>query len=100
MLFTKSCVNFPFIRCYLNTYISIFLQEVNECPFEHCSQCPVDQKGCKTICKLIRNFNLFCIFYNKGASCVSPNQPKNKFFLKVEFKKQGLKKYNFKILFT
>jgi hypothetical protein len=46
------------------------------------------------------NFNLMCIFFNKGTSCVFPNQLKNKFFLKIELKKQGLNKYNFKILFT
>jgi hypothetical protein len=38
-------------ECYLNTYISIFFQEINKCPFEHCSECPVDQYGCKTICE-------------------------------------------------
>ena len=37
-------------ECYFNTYISIFFQEENKCPFEHCSQCPVDENGCKTIC--------------------------------------------------
>ena len=48
-----------------------------------------------------RNFNLFCIIYNEGASCVFPNQPTNKFFLKVEFKKQGIWiNKNFKLLFT
>jgi hypothetical protein len=34
---------------------------------------------------LIENFML-----PKGASCVFPNQPTKKFFLKVEFKKQGI----------
>ena len=38
-------------ECYLNTYISIFFQEINKCPFEHCSECPVDRYGCKSICK-------------------------------------------------
>jgi hypothetical protein len=37
-------------ECYFNTYISIFFQEINKCPFEHCSECPVDQYGCKTMC--------------------------------------------------
>jgi len=53
------------------------------------------------VCKKKRiNFNLLCIFYKKGASCVFPNQPTSKFYLKVEFKKQGMKNFFLKILFT
>ncbi len=51
-------------NCYLNAHISIFFQEINKCPFEHCYECLVDQYGCKTMCKYNkkRNFNLLCIF--------------------------------------
>ena len=51
-------------ECYLNTYISIFFKEVNKCPFEHCSECPVDQYGCKTMCKSnqIKVLSIFITF--------------------------------------
>ena len=43
--------------------LSTFFQEINKCPFENCSEFPVDQYGCKTMCQS-NQIKVLSIFIN------------------------------------